>query len=206
MLYALRTHDLRPGALAEVERRLSEPAGVAAPGRPPTVVLRTEIGPLNQVIELREATPGAPGARADAVEEILAAGRLRLTSESYRPMEFSPPFPPDRVAAYYELRIYDYAEDDDLDRLAAAWRVALPARLSRGPLAAAWRAEPAWRRRFVHLWPYDSLDERARLRRELRASGDWPPPAVAAKRGLPPFRLLRQENRLLVPIGGAAPR
>jgi len=191
MRYEIRTFDLPPGALADAERRL---ARRAAGDDALLGAFRTEFGPLNRIVELRQATtPSAPPA--------LAGLALAARCEPFTPLPFSPVLAPADGGPFYEMRLYTYAEPVDLERLAAAWEAALPARLALGPLTAAWCSEPvAPGGRFVHVWPYRSLDERARLRREIRTRGEWPPGAVAAQRGLPPYRLLRQENQLLVPL------
>ena len=46
--------------------------------------------------------------------------------------------------------------------------------------------------RFIHIWPYRSLDERAAIRKQARDAGVWPPPYN-------PDILLTQQNKLLMP-------
>lgn len=191
--YEIRTYDLRPGTLAEAERRLATSRATAADA--PLGAFRTEFGPLNQIVELRALGEVDPARGGDPVADLAIA----IHAERFAPLPFSPPLAAGDCGPYYEMRIYTYAEPDDVERLAAAWRAALPARLALGPLTAAWRSEPVAGGRFVHLWPYRSLDERVRLRREIRARGEWPPGEVAARLGLPPYRLTRQESKLLTP-------
>ena len=45
---------------------------------------------------------------------------------------------------------------------------------------------------FVHVWAYNSLDQRAKVRDEARAKGVWPPPGGGD-------RLLTMENKILMP-------
>jgi len=196
MRYEIRTFDLLPGALAEAERRLAERArsDAALCG-----AFRTEFGPLNQIVELLLASTADESWRA--AESALAGLALAATREPFAPLRFSPPLAAGSCGPYYELRTYTYAEPTDLERLATAWQEALPARLALGPLTAVWHSVPVGPGgRFVHVWPYRTLDERARLRHEIRARGEWPPGTVAERRGLPPYRLLRQENKLLLPL------
>jgi len=46
--------------------------------------------------------------------------------------------------------------------------------------------------KYVHIWPYPSLDERARIRKHAVDTGAWPPPGGADV-------LVTQENKILLP-------
>ena len=67
----------------------------------------------------------------------------------------------------------------------------MPIREKLSPLAACWSSELGGLNKFVHVWPYKSLDDRARIREESRKGGQWPPQSGV--------RPIRQENKLLVP-------
>ena len=56
------------------------------------------------------------------------------------------------------------------------WRKAVPGRLTVSPLLAAMYSVTGPLLRFMHIWPYASLDERQRLRTKAVADGVWPPP------------------------------
>jgi hypothetical protein len=58
----------------------------------------------------------------------------------------------------------------------ALWRSAVPGRSTVSPLLTAMTAVTGTAMRFMHIWPYKSLDERARLRDQAVADGVWPPP------------------------------
>jgi hypothetical protein len=51
--------------------------------------------------------------------------------------------------------------------------------------------------KFMHIWPYPSLDARAATRSKAQAAGAWPP--SPQKYGTPPYQLLHQENKILIP-------
>ena len=76
---------------------------------------------------------------------------------------------------------------------------ALPHRLKLGPATAIWYSELGGLNKFVHIWPYKSLDERWVKRMKSRETGDWPPSAAAKKAGLPAYRLAIQENKIVMP-------
>jgi len=44
--------------------------------------------------------------------------------------------------------------------------------------------------KFVHIWPYESLNHRAEIRAEAAAKGIWPPKGGGDE-------LLRQDNKIL---------
>jgi hypothetical protein len=52
---------------------------------------------------------------------------------------------------------------------------ALPARAKLSPLAAFWHTEVGPLNRVIHVWPYQGLDERARIRAEAGKLAGWPP-------------------------------
>jgi hypothetical protein len=47
--------------------------------------------------------------------------------------------------------------------------------------------------KWVHIWPYQTLEERNRVREESRQGGHWPPQGS--------FResMVKQENKMLIP-------
>ena len=75
----------------------------------------------------------------------------------------------------------------------------LPERLKVGPLTAVCRSELGALNKFMHIWPYRSLNDRMETRAKAQAAGAWPPSAVASKKGLPAARLVHQENKIVMP-------
>ena len=59
---------------------------------------------------------------------------------------------------------------------AELWRKAVPGRMTVSPVLAAMTSVTGAVARFLHIWPYTSLNERARLREKAVADGVWPPP------------------------------
>ena len=90
----------------------------------------------------------------------------------------------------YEMRIYTYLPGET-SAVLEAWGKAVPAREKLSPLAACWTSELGGLNKFVHVWVYKDVNERARIREESRKGGQWPPQAGV--------RPQRQENKLLVP-------
>ena len=52
---------------------------------------------------------------------------------------------------------------------------ALPARAKLSPLAAFWHTEVGPLNRVIHVWAYDSFEERTRIRAESQKLEGWPP-------------------------------
>lgn len=51
----------------------------------------------------------------------------------------------------------------------------LPERIELSPLAALWHTEVGPLNEVTHVWPYDSLDQRAEVRAAAIRTGSWPP-------------------------------
>jgi hypothetical protein len=66
-------------------------------------------------------------------------------------------------------------------------------------LCAVWYSELGGLNKFVHVWPYPTLDARNETRKKAQETGMWPPSAVAKKEGLPVYELVAQENKILMP-------
>ncbi len=52
---------------------------------------------------------------------------------------------------------------------------ALPVRAKVSPLAAFWHTEVGPLNQVIHVWPYETMDERTRLRAEATKAPGWPP-------------------------------
>ncbi len=55
---------------------------------------------------------------------------------------------------------------------------ALPERQKFSPLAAFWHTEVGPLNRVIHVWPYDSFEQRMEVRAAAAASPKWPPPTL----------------------------
>lgn len=97
----------------------------------------------------------------------------------------------------YELRTYTLIPGKQAEYLALNREIGRPTRGDKyGKLEGSWTTEIGPLNRFVHLWSYPSLDERARLRGELAKNPDWTQGYLPKIRPL----MLAQENKILSPV------
>jgi hypothetical protein len=205
MIYEVRTYDLKPHTQAEVEKRFGEAYEKRKQYSELAAFWHTEIGPLNQIIhvwpyrDLAErdrirAAAVKDGVWPPKISEFVIAQR----SDIMVPFAISPEMRPGRMGPYFEVRTYTYASGE-LPKIIKAWEKAIPARVQLSPVAAIWYGELGGLNKFVHIWPFATLDERNEIRRKAVAAGIWPPSAVVKKEGLADYHLLSQENKIVMP-------
>lgn len=205
MIYELRTYDLKPKALPEVERRFGEAYEKRKRYSEMAAFWHTEVGPLNQILHVWPYRDLAERdrIRAEAVKDgswppKIQEFVLAMRSEIMIPFPFSPQLKPARVGPFFEMRTYTYVPGE-LPKILRIWEEAMPARLAYGPVTALWYSELGGLNKFVHIWPYRSLNERTEIREKTRAAGIWPPSEVAEKKTGASYQLLAMENKILVP-------
>lgn len=193
----MRTYTLKPGSVAEFEKRFGE----VLPHREKYSKLgafwHTEIGPLNQVIHVwpYEDLDQRTQVRATAAQDPHWPPPTRefvvsQETEILLPAPFMRPLEPRKMGAIYEMRIYPY-QAGAMPEVLKRWAEAIERRETYSPLAACWYTELGGLNRFFHVWPYEDFAQRARVRQEAQQGGDWPPPTREF--------VLRQENKLLIP-------
>jgi len=139
----------------------------------------SEIGELNRIFVLRSFADDAamqaerwkltgdvnPFSAGEAIQE--------MVFDSYAPFPWAAPPQPGPYGAVYEIRTYKL-KHGGLPATIAAWEAAMPGREEFSPLSLAMYAlEGA--PRFTHIWPFASLDARAKARADSVAAGAWPP-------------------------------
>jgi len=199
MIYEIRTYTLKPGSVNEFENRFEASLAKRLEYSELAAFWHTEIGPLNQVIhvwpyqdlhhrdEIRAKVskePNWPPKTADLI--------LSMNSEIFSPAPFSPKLGGNqKLGNIYEMRTYQY-QAGTMPRVLERWKEALSGgRLELSPLAACMYSESGPLNVWIHIWPYASLDERARIRTEQRKIESWPP--------LTREFLVSQQNKILIP-------
>jgi hypothetical protein len=201
MIYEVRTYTLRPGTVAEFEDRFAKRQPLREKHSKLGAFWHTEVGPLNQVIHVwpyedlqHRATVREAMAKDSALQQ-LPGGRDLIVAQESEIMTPAPFMHPLGSRDYgtgnvYEMRIYTHAPGN-IPTVLKAWAEAIPNREKFSPLAACWSSEIGGLNKFVHVWVYKDLNERARVREEARKAGHWPPQSGV--------RPIRQENKILIP-------
>jgi hypothetical protein len=74
----------------------------------------------------------------------------------------------------YEMRTY-LLKPDTVPKVEEMFGEMIAARAKLSPIAGFWRTEVGTLNQIIHIWPYQSLDERDRIRAEAVKTGVWPP-------------------------------
>jgi len=113
-----------------------------------------------------------------------------MESEIWNPAPFMRPLGGDQALGnVYEMRVYTF-EPGSIPEVIDSWTKAIPYREEFSPLAAAMYTELGALNRWMHIWPYKDLNDRARVRSEASKSPHWPTGAGVR---------IKQENKIMVP-------
>jgi len=192
--YDVTILTVRPGTHPQALAVLGKTLG-AAPGL--LACWYSEIGAVNRILILREAADAAAAldrrlaALSSANPFGLGEFITAMTMDTYASFDFVAPMRPGEFGPCYEVRSY-VLKPGGLAPTLALWREAVPGRAKVSPLLAAMTSLTGAVTRFMHIWPYRTLDERARLRDKAVADGVWPPPGG-------PGHLLSQEVDIYLP-------
>ena len=115
---------------------------------------------------------------------------VTMNTEFWLPVSFSPEWTDRNIGPFFEMRIYTYPPEDMPDIL-HTWQAAMPAREQLSPLVGCWYKESGGNDNFIHMWAYESFEERLRIREHAKTTGIWPPKSSA--------RLLKQNSKILLP-------
>jgi hypothetical protein len=199
MIIEVRTYQLKPGAVAEVEKRFAE----ALPARQKLSTLaafwHSEVGPLNEITHVwpYDSFEQRTAIRAEAIKTGVWPPKnsefiVSMQSEVFIPAPFSPSLEPRDVGPLFEIRSYTLAPGA-LPGMMERWATKIDERVKLSPLVGAWYSEFGGLNKWVHIWAYKDANERQRIRAEAVARGVWPPGGAAS--GL----VLKQENKLVMP-------
>jgi len=198
MIYEIRTYTLKPGSVAEVEKRFGDAYDYRKKYSPLAAFWHTEIGPLNQIIHMWPYADHAERARVRAeaakdpnwppkIQEFV----LHMESEILVPFPFLPEVHPGKMGPVFEMRYYNI-KPGTLPALMKRWEPAIPARVKLSPLVVAGNVDFGQANGFIHIWAYKSMDDRMAVRSKAREQGIWPPPGGGDG-------LLAQANKIMLP-------
>jgi hypothetical protein len=198
MIYEIRTYTLKPGSLAEVEKRFGAAYEYRKKYSPLAAFWHTEVGPLNEIIHMWPYADLAERARIRGeaskdsnwppkIQEFI----LHMDSEILVPFPFLPELTPGKMGPVFEMRYYNI-KPGTLPDLMKRWEPAIGPRVKLSPLVTAGNIDFGEANGFVHIWAYESMDQRMAVRAKARETGVWPPPGGGDS-------LLAQRNKILLP-------
>jgi hypothetical protein len=180
MHYDVTIITVRPGTEQKALARLKETLPSVA-GDELLACWYSDIGSLNRILLIR-AAPDVMRIHADR-EKILRSGNpfgvgeyvAGMSVDTYVSFPFMPPMAAGQYGPVFEVRTY-ILKPDGLPTTIELWRKWVPGRTKLSPLLAAMHSITGTVTRFMHIWPYANLEERARLRAKAVADKVWPPP------------------------------
>jgi len=198
MIIEMRTYTLQPGTLAEVEKRFGESLPARQKHSRLAAFWHSEVGQLNQIIHVwaydsfdHRASVRAAAQKEEGWPPPIREFVVAQQSEVFHPAPFSPPLEPREIGPLFEIRQYTLTPGS-IPGLIQRWSEKIEGRQKFSPLVAGMYTEFGALNKWVHIWAYKDLNDRARVRVEAAASGQWParnPPGVVVK----------QENALVMP-------
>jgi len=198
MIIEMRTYTLQPGTLAEVEKRFGESLPVRQKHSRLAAFWHSEVGPLNQIIHVwaydsfdHRASVRAAAQKEEGWPPPIREFVVAQQSEVFLPAPFSPPLEPRQIGPLFEIRQYTLTPGS-IPGLIQRWSEKIEGRQKFSPLVAGMYSEFGALNKWVHIWAYKDLNDRACVRTEAAATGQWParnPPGVVVK----------QENALVMP-------
>jgi NIPSNAP len=177
-IHELTTLEIRIASNAKVYAALQERLPTA--GGTLVGAFASDIGDLSRVFLLRSFDN--TNAAVDAQQRLLLDANplgcgewlVSLKSERFALFPFMTAPQPGAHGKWYELRTYSLRHGT-LAETIDAWKDALPARHAMSPCLGVFTALDGEQPRFLNIWAYASVDERANVRADAVAQGLWPP-------------------------------
>lgn len=199
MIIEVRTYQLKPGSVAEVEKRFADGLPAREKLSKLTALWHTEVGALNEITHIwtYDSFEQRMAIRTEAVKTGVWPPPIRdfivsMNSEIFIPAPFSPALEPQEVGPLFEIRSYTLAPGA-VPGMIERWAPKIEERVKLSPLVGAWYSEFGGLNKWVHIWAYKDAAERHRIRTEAVARGIWPPGGAA------PGTMVKQENKLVMP-------
>jgi len=180
--YELLRFTLRVRTPGQALPRLQEALQAALEGVELIGCWVSEIGPQNTIAVLRRfasvEVQAAERERVLLASDAFGIGEFVLEQhiDDYRLFPFLEPLAPGTHGPFYELREYDLVSSGLAPTL-AGWRKAVGPRTGEpySQVYAAFYATNGRVPRYLHIWPYASLEQRLDVRTRAVADGVWPP-------------------------------
>jgi NIPSNAP protein len=184
MIYEIRVYTLKPGMVAEYERRFAEAVDTRTKYSPMYGMWHTEIGPLNQIVHIwpYDNLQQRADCRGAALKDTSGnwppkTNDLVLSQESdiLTPIQgMHHHASVQELGGVYELRMYTYP-GGAIGKVAEAFANAYAGRHQTYPVGGIWTSDLGHLNRLYQLFPYKNWDHREQVRAELRQKQLWPP-------------------------------
>jgi hypothetical protein len=181
-LFELLTFTLRVRTVPEALPRLEQSLQEAGEGVHLMGCWVSEIGSQNRIAVLR-GFDDAESRERERERYLLAADGFGIGAfvlgqqvDDYSAFAFIEPLPPGVHGPFYELREYNLVPSGLAPTL-QGWGKAVARRTGAdySPVYAALYATSGQIPRYLHIWPYSSLEQRLDVRTRAVADGAWPP-------------------------------
>lgn len=204
MIHELRTYTIQPSKFKDFVAHTAK-VGIKLRTKHSKVVgyWTTEIGELNQVVHLWEyenfdhRTRVRAALAKDKAWNTKYVSRSRPMLQHQESMVLVPadfwPFTPPSGNGIYELRSYRL-QAGKVPEWLEYFKTGLQARVKYSKPVGVWSSELGELNRVVHLWPYESLEHRARVRKAFMADPLWKETVVKLQ---PLMQVM--ESKILVP-------
>ena len=200
MIYEVRTYRLKPRGVPEFLKAFGEGYESRKELSPISAFLYSEIGPLNQVVHIwpYESAGERERIRAESMKNPdwppkVAHLQEHMTSEIFVPFPFTPQMATGKLGPIFEWRSY-MLRPGAMPGMIDAWAGAIEERTKLSPLVVAMHTDHGDLNKFVHIWGYESLEQRAEVRARAAREGIWPP----KRGGDGPDPLITQENKIML--------
>lgn len=193
MLYSVMTVEVPPGKVNDALARMEPALARERTNGELRGCWYSEIGRLNRVLAI-SSYRSAEAMQEDRAKMLRGGDPLgvaeiadSIETETYAPFPGVEFLPPGRLGPIYEVRTY-HLKRASVEPTFAAWAKVLEARRKVSELAIVMYGVDGHVPRFMHIWPYATLNERLSLRDAAVRQGVWPPPG-----GLPHLESMRSE-------------
>jgi hypothetical protein len=193
MIYSVCTIEVPPGKVNDALAGLGAAVTAGRLGGELRACWYAELGRLNRILAIT-AYPSADvltaAQQAALVSEDpfgVASIATAITLDAYATFPDVDFLQPGNVGPVFEVRTYQLRRPG-LAPTFAAWAKVLKARTELSPLATVMYAVNGVVPRFMHIWPFRSLNDRMSIREAAVKQGVWPPPG-----GLPHIETMQSE-------------
>ena len=185
MIYSVCDIEVPPGKVNEALASVGEAFAAGRVGGELRACWYAEIGRLNRILAISayptaEALAEAHGGALASDNAYGVAGvAVAVTFDVYAAFPDFEVLAPGNHGPVFEVRTYQLRKAGLAPTL-ALWAKAIPPRSTLSPLSTAMYALSGRVPRFMHIWPFRTLNDRLRLREEAVKQNLWPPPGGLA--------------------------